>query len=240
MNKPLPQHDKISLSRQVFSALCVLTSAGLLVVSAVRFALTLELFPWWLPLALAAGLMAADFVSGVVHWAADTWGSTTMPLIGRRLLHPFRVHHVNPDDFLRRSFFDTNGDTAVITIPFLIVALLLPLDAVGGPFAVVFLLAFCAIGLLTNQVHQWAHMPDPPRPVRLLQDCGLILGRAAHRRHHTEPYVANYCIATGWCNRFLTAIEFFPRCERAITLLTGLTPRTDEAEFHAAHGTNHA
>jgi ubiquitin-conjugating enzyme E2 variant len=240
MTKQLPQHDEISLSRQVFSALCVFASAGLLECNAVRLVAALDAFPWWLPLAVAVGMTAADFVSGVVHWAADTWGSTTMPLIGRRLLHPFRVHHVNPDDFLRRSFFDTNGDTAVITIPFLIAALVLPLDAPGGQFAVVFLMAFCAIGLLTNQVHQWAHMPHPPRPVRVLQDCGFILGRAAHRRHHTAPYVANYCIATGWCNWLLTTIDFFPRCERAVTLFTGLTPRADEAEFHAAHGTPHA
>ena len=176
-------------------------------------------------------MVAADFLSGLVHWAADTWGSERMPVIGRRLLHPFRVHHVNPDDFLRRRFVDTNGDVAVLVIPVLTAALALQLDGPWGVAAVVFLGSFSGIALLTNQVHQWAHQPRPPSVVRLLQGCRLILAREAHARHHQPPYAANYCIATGWCNRPLAAIDFFRRLERAVTGLTGLHPRQDDAEF---------
>ena len=43
--------------------------------------------------------------------------SETMPILGRRLLRPFRVHHVTPDDFLRRGFLTVNGDVALISIP---------------------------------------------------------------------------------------------------------------------------
>ena len=39
-----------------------------------------------------------------------------MRRIGPRLLVPFRVHHVNPEDFLRRRFVDTNGEVAAITL----------------------------------------------------------------------------------------------------------------------------
>lgn len=87
--------------------------------------------------------------------------------------------------------------------------------------------------MLTNQVHQWAHQPRPPAVVRVLQSCRLILGREAHSRHHRPPYAANYCIATGWCNRPLAAIRFFRRLERAVTILTGLRPRQDDAAFQA-------
>ena len=68
-------------------------------------------------------MAAADFGSGLVHWAADTWGRDDLPVIGRRLLVPFRVHHVNPDDFLRRRFVDTNGDVAFLAVPVLLGAL---------------------------------------------------------------------------------------------------------------------
>jgi ubiquitin-conjugating enzyme E2 variant len=178
-----------------------------------------------------AGALTADFGSGVIHWLADTWGSETMPVLGRRFLHPFRVHHVNPDDFLRREFADTNGDVSMILTPCLAAALAIPLDRGWGHALAVFVVAFCVVGLPTNQVHQWAHRPQPPRWVRRLQDRGILLSREEHRRHHVAPYVENYCIATGWCNAVLRRLRFFRRMELLVTRLTGLRPREDDAAF---------
>lgn len=231
----LARHDDISVARQALSVAALAAVAALLGWNLYRLAAA-PLAAWWLVPAVAAGVVAADFLSGLVHWAADTWGSETMPVVGRRLLHPFRVHHVNPDDFLRRRFIDTNGDVALIVIPVLAAALLLPLDREAGAAAAVFLTAFAAVGVLTNQVHQWAHMPRPPAVVRLLQRGRLVLTFEAHARHHRPPFAANYCIATGWCNRPLTAVGFFPRLERAVTRLTGRHPRHDDAAFRAKVG----
>ena len=87
------------------------------------------------------------------------------------------------------------------------------------------MVSFCAAALPTNQLHQWAHRAVPPAPVAWLQDRGLVLSREAHRRHHARPHTANYCIATGWCNRPLAVLGLFPALERLVARLTGRKPR---------------
>lgn len=34
-------------------------------------------------IAAICGIVLADFTAGFVHWVADTWGSTDLPLIGK-------------------------------------------------------------------------------------------------------------------------------------------------------------
>ena len=218
---------------RAIEVLCILTAAALLVTNIIRLCRTGDLWRWWGPLVVVGAGLGADFVSGMVHWIADTWGSETMPVLGRRFLRPFRVHHINPHDFLRRDPIDCNGDVAMLTIPILIGAWLIPLTTELGRAASVALVAFAGAALPTNQVHQWAHMPAPPSWVQWLQGRGVILSRAQHDRHHAAPYAVNYCIATGWCNRWLTRTGFFPALERIITSVTGLQPRSDEQIFIA-------
>lgn len=34
-------------------------------------------------IAALCGIITADFISGFAHWAADTWGSIELPIIGK-------------------------------------------------------------------------------------------------------------------------------------------------------------
>jgi hypothetical protein len=46
-----------------------------------------------------------------------------------------------------------------------------------------------------------------------------------------SPYNDFYCIAIGWLNRPLSAIQLFRRLEALITWLTRLQPREDDTKF---------
>jgi plasmanylethanolamine desaturase len=206
----------------------VVAATALLTLLVVRLASAVGL-AWWLPIVVLAAGAVADLGSGLVHWIADTWGRESWPVVGPRVLRPFRVHHVNPDDMLGRGFLDLNGDVALITLPILAGAWLMPIEAPAGRVAAVFLTAWAAWALPTNQVHQWAHMPRPPRIVRALQRWRVILPSTAHRIHHASPYATHYCITTGWNNGWTARIGVFARLERLVTRATGLVPREDEA-----------
>jgi plasmanylethanolamine desaturase len=232
----LPVHYQISGVQRAFSAIALALASVAVVALAYRVATHVDLIQWWVPIALVGGLVAADFGSGLVHWGADTWGRDDLPIVGKLLLVPFRVHHVNPDDFARRSFVDTNGEVAAIALLVVAALLLVPLNSTSGAVTALFGLAFCGVGMLTNQIHQWAHVDSVPTPVRWLQRLGLLLGPADHACHHAHPYDVRYCITTGWCNRPLEAIGFYRRLESVITHLTGALPRHDDRNYESRYG----
>ena len=236
MSELRPSLHGLTRGQLLLSALSIVAAVLLLGTLGVRIVARVDLWQWWVPLAFLAGIVAADFGSGLVHWGADTWGRDDLPVIGRRLLVPFRIHHINPDDFIRRRFLDTNGDVAFIAAVVLGGALAIPFDAQWGGAAAVFGFAFCGVGMMTNQIHQWAHLASPPPLIRALQACGALLGPAEHAAHHQRPYHIRYCITTGWCNRPLEAIAFFRRLEAAIAWMTGVQPRHDDRRYEQRYG----
>jgi ubiquitin-conjugating enzyme E2 variant len=170
---------------------------------------------WIVGLAALAGYVAADLVSGLVHWAFDTWGSPDTPVLGRYFIGPFREHHRDPLSITRHGFIETNGNSCVAAAPILGIACLIPLGTGLGVFATTCLLVM-SLGLFaTNQFHKWAHLDDPGRIVVALQRWHLILPSEHHRVHHAAPHETNYCITTGWMNHILGA-RFFRRAERVV------------------------
>ena len=206
---------------------------GCFVVSLARIAPHVATLAPWLLLAAVAALVLADVISGLVHWAADTWGSSDWPVLGTLLLRPFRAHHVDPLSITRHDFWETNGHNALATLPLALLGVWIPLDGTGWRLAATFA-SFLALALfLTNQVHKLAHEPDPGRVARALQRARIILPPQDHARHHAAPYLSAYCITLGWTNGVLDAIGFFPRLERGITALTGARPRAEDERLAA-------
>lgn len=186
-----------------------------------------ERMAWLVGAALVAGLLAADFVSGLVHWAADNWGEETWPVVGPAFIRPFRHHHIDPLDITRHGFFELNGNNCIVSLPVLGFAWFWAATALpeSAMFWSAFCLALTACVFGTNQFHAWAHTDVPPAPVAWLQRARLILSKPNHDVHHVPPHDRNYCITTGWLNGPLTWIHFFPALEALITTVTGARPK---------------
>lgn len=175
-------------------------------------------------LAIVLALPAADFLSGLVHWAADNWGSADWPFVGG-FVGPFRHHHVEPEAMTQHGFLRRFGDNVVAALPTFWFATLADGDAGWRVFAGVFWVAVAYWILATAQFHVWAHCHSPPRVARWLQRAGLILAPDHHAVHHQAPHASHYCITTGWCDGILQRLRFFSSLERLITFVTGAQPR---------------
>jgi plasmanylethanolamine desaturase len=166
---------------------------------------------WLAALCCFVGLCAADFLSGLVHWSADTYGSPTMPVFGG-FVRTFREHHADQVDITRHDFIETNGDVSIFSLPAHI-ALLFVLES---PFAL-FCLLGAFVGSYTNsQIHKWAHQRERPPLVRWFQRTRLFLSPAHHSHHHSGPHLTHYCITTGWMNQLLDSTSFFRTLERLL------------------------
>jgi plasmanylethanolamine desaturase len=173
---------------------------------------------WLTCLAVPLGLIVGDFASGVVHWAADTYGRDDTPLIGPSLVRPFRLHHADPQGICNHKFISVVGNSCILVNPILVLLLCLlergPLPSwLGATSLTISVVSLMAVA--TNQFHKWAHSEpqDLPNIVRWLQRRHLILSRDHHELHHHEPFDRRYCITGGWLNPLLDETRFFRNVE---------------------------
>lgn len=176
--------------------------------------------------ALALGVLAADLVTGTVHWACDTWGDEGTPWLGPSLIRAFREHHRDPEAMLAHDWIEVNAEpAAAAALAYAGMALPVVQPVLREhPFAYAFLWSLIGFAALANQLHQWAHAPVPPAWARALQ-CSGLLSPERHARHHRPPYTGAYCITSGLLNPPLDAIGYWRGLERAVTRLTGRRPR---------------
>ncbi|XP_055376459.1 plasmanylethanolamine desaturase [Condylostylus longicornis] len=240
-----PQHigakelaNLYSPGKRIQEIICVVTCIALMILDFIfmikHFHLEKISFAF---IAAFFGILTADFGSGLVHWAADTWGSVELPIIGKNFLRPFREHHIDPTSITRHDFIETNGDNFAVTIP--ILALLAcnfltktPTE-IQNEFAWICYLFLCSIFVaMTNQIHKWSHTYwGLPRWVLFLQNHHVILPRKHHRIHHVAPHETYFCMTTGWLNWPLEKIRFWPAMEACIEYITGHKPRADDLKW---------
>ena len=181
---------------------------------------------WSLLVAIPLGIVAGDFVSGLVHWFADTYFTEDTPIIGRSLVKPFRLHHIYPRDICTHNLVEIAGNVCILAVPVLSICLyllwLLPESGLLA-FKVVCIAIVAITTVATNQFHKWAHQEDPSSFARWLQRTRLVLNPSHHQKHHTAPFNLHYCITNGWMNPLLNRIQFFRRLERFLGVF-GMKP----------------
>ena len=225
-------------NQEIACLVVTLILMGIIAVQLVRY----FNFDNWPQLLLSAlgGIVTADFITGMVHWGADTWGTVEMPVLGSTLIRSFREHHVHPTAILHHDFVQTNADSFAACVPVLVpmVYTLLCADdetiySKVNWYVYVFLLTVFAS--LSNQFHKWSHSYfDLPWYISILQDLHIILPRKHHRIHHVSPHETYYCITNGWLNYPLEKIGFWARLESLIQFVTGEVPRSDDMKWLAA------
>lgn len=224
--------------KKLFEVFSVLVFIALLAVMVERLArVDLAANAWSIIGAFLLSMVAADLVSGMVHWLADTWGTVEFPILGPTLIKNFREHHADPKALTRKGLIETNGDNCMIVFPAQLGALLVPLD--GRPewvFLFTFLLGFTFWIVMTNQIHKWAHMEveELSWPVRVLQRLRIVLPKSEHDVHHTAPFESHYCITNGWLNPILAKTRFFRILEIAGNRIFGAIPRENDIGTAAA------
>jgi ubiquitin-conjugating enzyme E2 variant len=167
-------------------------------------------------LALVGGYLAADLASGIVHFLADTIGSSSTPVLGRKFIAPFRTHHERPVEITEHDFLETNGDSCLVAAMVLLATVLGTHADRGGAEAAwaLFGLVLAGMVVLTTQFHKWAHAARAPRFARWLQRAGLILPPEEHAGHHEPPFNRRYCITSGILNPLLDGTGILRACQR--------------------------
>ncbi|KAL3859508.1 hypothetical protein ACJMK2_009726 [Sinanodonta woodiana] len=240
-----PQHagakelaSQYTAGKRLQETICVIGTSALMLVNGIMMIKHFQLEDWKVVLGAAVlGILTADFLSGLVHWGADTWGSVELPVIGKGFIRPFREHHIDPTSITRHDFIETNGDNfAVILLPLANMAykfFTYPEEVIRQNYnweMYMFLLTIFVS--LTNQFHKWSHTYfGLPRWITFLQDCHIILPRKHHRIHHVAPHETYFCITTGWLNYPLERMRFWPALENIIETLTGYKPRDDDLKW---------
>lgn len=209
------------------------------VLCAANLYLALGVFDWvTLILAIMIGLplawVLADFVSGLVHWFADTYGADDTPLFGPWLIRPFRQHHVYPRDICTHGLVLAIGNSCTLAVPFQagVLYLMLTEDEVSITRAFLsFVFNLFTIAMVaTNVLHKWAHAEKTNWLISRLQRSRVFLSTEHHNLHHTRPFDSHYCITNGWLNPLLQKIQFFRGLEWMLSKIN-IKPSANEHEL---------
>jgi ubiquitin-conjugating enzyme E2 variant len=157
---------------------------------------------------IATCYLSADFLTGVVHWAEDTWlAPGRSRLLDRYVVLDNIEHHRRPGSIRGGSYWGTNAPSLIVAT--IAIALLAVFDVQAWqPYLI---LIFASQG---NQIHKWAHSSERPAIVRWLQAIGVFQSRAHHGKHHARPYAVHFCALSNYLNPILDGIGFWIEIER--------------------------
>lgn len=148
------------------------------------------------------GWLFADLIGGILHYVEDR--QFLPAFLDRHVGIPNRLHHLDPQGVTRDpNLLRRNNTTIAAVIPVIVLVYL-----VSG--LTVFLVAAAGGGVMSYEVHRWAHAPRlAPSWARVLQETGLFQSAKHHAVHHRPPHDRYFCILSDWLNPLLDALGFW-------------------------------
>ncbi|MEO7403762.1 MAG: fatty acid desaturase CarF family protein [Burkholderiales bacterium] len=181
-------------------------------------------------LEILAVISIADVVSGLFHWAEDTYGEPDTPFIGPLFIQPNLLHHEKPREFCKKTYWQSSWDLWIGGA--ILVAAAWGLDCLTWQ-----VLLFWIVSANANQFHRWSHQnrAEVGTIVWALQRSKLLLTQRSHGNHHTGAKNTSYCTITNFLNPLLDAAGFWRFLEIAIEGVIGVVPRVDPTVKPADH-----
>jgi hypothetical protein len=165
-------------------------------------------------------LLVADFISGLLHWAEDTYAAPGIAgkWFDNVVVVPNIVHHKSPGKIAKATYWENTKVSYLLALA-ACVLLLICNEHSWQPYLVVLLTA------QMNQTHAFAHTRKVSRVVEIMQQIGLIQSTDHHSVHHKKPYMVRYCTGTNYLNPVLDAIGFWRLLERVVLNVFGVEPK---------------
>ena len=169
---------------------------------------------------IAVCVLIADFLSGLFHWAEDSYDKPEWPIIGPAVIVPNLLHHDRPRAFLANSWY-RSADVQVFLALWSSLVLLI-VGFFTWRVALVLTLVVNA-----NEFHKWAHRTksENGRVITWLQAHGILQTRAHHGQHHGGKRNSHYCSITPWMNPLLDGTRVWRAWEAVIVSMFGIRPR---------------
>lgn len=176
-----------------------------------------------LGLRILATWLVVDFISGLVHWGEDSYGSPATPFVGRHVTKPNLLHHFRPRAFVWNNWYGSSKLLVAASLASLGVAYVI------GHLNLMVVLA-AVLGANANQVHKWSHRTRVENGpiVTLAQRLWLIQSPSHHHRHHVDGKDSHYCVLTNFLNPVLDASGFWRGLEWLLRRV-GIQKRSDDA-----------
>ncbi len=173
-------------------------------------------------LELVLTILAIDFISGLIHWAEDTFGSATTPIYGKWIVEPNTLHHAHPSAFISKNWWQSSWDLTLVSGIIVFVSYL-------NDMLTWHVVLFAFLGANANQLHKYAHMPTAQVPllVKFFQYIGLLQKAKHHALHHQGQKNNAYCVITPYLNPILDAIGFWRLLEKITVPIFGAPRRED-------------
>lgn len=175
-------------------------------------------------LELAAVILLADFVSGLVHWWQDRYARLDGPAWQRGIALNNLRHHARPRELLGHSYLESSWELLLGS------AVIVAIAAVAG-LLTWHVIVFALLSSQANQLHKWAHRtPQENGPIiGSLQRLHLLQTPRHHGRHHQGARDTHYCVITNFLNPLLEEVRFWRRLETMVARLGGGAPRDETA-----------